>query len=605
MKLPSIQQVARESIVAVRRFPLVLIAAVAATVSALMIVDYEGPPTTSILFKILFASILGFPLLLASALVAERREWPKSMAWGVPVICVVLLAAYALTVPASIPTAPQLHLLRLLILFLAFCLLVATAPYAQVKQLNGFWQYNRCLVQRILLAGLFSLTLYLGLALALAAVDQLFGIDVPERRYGELALVILGVFATWFFLVGVSKDLDALETLTDYPRVLKVFGQYILSPLLVVYLVILYAYIVKIIVEWSWPRGMVSGLIFGFASTGIVAYLLLHPIRHERENRWITVAARWFWIAMIPMIVVLELAIWRRVSEYGITENRYFALVLGGWLAAMVVYFLAAKTKSIKVVPASIGVLALLVSFGPWGVFRISERSQVGRLEKLLTQNNLLIKGKVQKAQTAIAQADAAQISSVVRYLQQNHGYAQIQPWFSQSLKRDSAGIGLIDQPPANVVAYLGVEYSEAPIFWGGRSRRLRANMKQALSIGEYDHLMVVQRLGALTPDTTHVEEGVTCVIDSSLEVITARLVDGGAIVDSVQIRLRPLVDSLLREYGALGRDDIPVERMSVEAATAAMKLRVVLLSIEVRRDGDDLKPIAYDALTLYSRTRQ
>lgn len=365
MKLPSIQQVLRESSVALRRFPFVLIDAAVGTVTALMIVDYEGPPTTSILFKILFASILGFPLLLASTLLAERRGWHRPMAWGVQVLCVLLLVAYALSVPSNIPSAPQLHIERLLILTLALCLLVATAPFARVRQLNGFWHYNKYLVQRILLAGVFSLTLNAGLVLALAAVDQLFGIDVPEKRYAELSLAILGIFATWFFLAGAPRDLDGLETQTDYPRVLKIFGQYILSPLLLVYFVILYAYIVKIIIEWSWPRGMVSGLIFGFASTGIVAYLLLYPIRHESENSWIAVAARWFWIAMIPMIVVLELAIWRRVSDYGITENRYLALGLGGWLAAMVVYFLASRTKSIKVIPASICVLAVLASFGP------------------------------------------------------------------------------------------------------------------------------------------------------------------------------------------------------------------------------------------------
>lgn len=210
----------------------------------------------------------------------------------------------------------------------------------------------------------------------------------------------------------------------------------------------------------------------------------------------------------------------------------------------------------------------------------------------------------MQKAQAAIAQADAAQISSIVRYLHQSHGYEQIQPWFSQSLKRDSAGIGLIDQQPASVVAALGVEYVEGPVFMGGRFRNLRADMKTSLSIGEYDHLTVVQRLGAGAPDTAHPDDGIACGLDSNLDVMTARLAEGGAIVDSLQIRLRPRVDSLLKEYGELAGDAVPVERMSVAAATETMKLKVVLLRIDVRRDGDDLKPTAYDALILYSQTR-
>jgi hypothetical protein len=605
MKLPSIQQVLRESSRTLMRFPFVLADAAVGTLVALMIVDYEGPPTSSILFNILFASILGFPLLLASALVAERRGWHKSLALGVQVLGVFLLVAYALSVPSNILSAPHFHVQRLLMLALALCLLVATAPFAATQQLNGFWQFNKSLLQRILLAGVFSLTLYAGLAIAIASVDQLFGVDVPEKRYGELALFILGIFATWFFLADVPKDLNALETRTGYPRALRVFGQYILSPMLIVYFVILYAYVAKITIEWSWPKGMVSGTIFGFASIGICAYLLLYPIRDKSEYSWIKVAARWFWIVMIPMIVVLQLAIWRRVSEYGITENRYFGLGLGVWLAAMVVYFLASKTKNIKVIPASICVLALLTSFGPWGVFNVSEKSQVGRLEELLTENQLLIDGKVHQAQGQISSADAGQISSIVRYLHEAHGYEQIQPWFNQSLRRDSAGLGLIDQEPDVVVNSLGVEYARFPAFSRRASRELRADLDRTVSIEEYDHLLVARRLSVETPEFGHPDDGLVGSIDTNLDVMTMRVVEDGAIVDSAQISLRPFVDSLLKDQDSFTGSGIPLERMSIQTATETLQLKVILRKIELRREGDEPKPIAYDAVILYSQTRQ
>ena len=601
MKLPSIRQVIRESSRTFMRFPFVLAAAVVGTAAALILVDYEGPPGGSVLFNILFASILGLPLLLALALVAERRGWPKSRALGVQVIGVLLLVAYAFSVPSNILCAPLIHIHRLLMLTLALCLLVATAPFAASRQLNGFWQYNKTLLLRILLAALFSVILYAGLAIALAAVDQLFGVDVPKKYYGELGLLILGIFATWFFLAGVPDNLDELEALADYPRVLNVFGQYILSPLILVYLVILYAYLAKITIEWSWPQGWVSGLIFGFASTGISAYLLLYPIRESVEDRWIQVAARWFWIVMVPLIVVLLLAIWRRVSEYGITESRYFAFGLGVWLTAMVVYFLASKTKSIKVIPSSICVFALLTSFGPWGVFQISERSQAGRLQGLLTRHHLLANGKVQKAQGEVPAADAAQISSIVRYLHEFHGYEQIQPWFGESLKRDSAGMGLIDQDPALVVKAMGVEYVKAPAFMGGNSRELRADLERAISVDGYDHLLFAPRLTVGMTDRSDLSDRVVYGIDTALDVMTLRVVDNGATTDSVQVRLRPLVDSLLRDYGSVAGGGIPPEKMSASSVGGAMKLKVVLRRIEFRKDKGQIKPVVYDAVILYS----
>lgn len=604
MKLPSIQQVVRESSLALRRFPLVLIDAFLWTVTVLILVDHEGPPSSSILFKVMYATILGFPLLLAVNLVAERRHWQSPRRWGIQTVCGILLAGYAITVPGYVPAAPEYHNVRMLLLFLAVCLLVATGPYARVRQVQGFWQYSRSLIQRILLTGVFSLTLYAGLALALGAVDQLFGVHVPGKRYAELGLCILGVFATWVLLAGVPRDLNELDSRTDYPRVLRVFGQYILVPLLLVYFVILYAYIAKIIIEWSWPKGIVSGLIFGFAATGIAAYLLLYPMRDTSEYNWLKRAARWFWIVMIPMIVVLELAIWRRVSEYGITENRYFAFALGVWLAAMIVYFLASRTKSIKVIPASICVLALLVSFGPWGVFHVSEASQVGRLESLLTKNELLIDGKAQKARTDLDADDVVEISSIIRYLHNIHGYGQIRSWFSQYLKHDSTGIGTIDETPADVVALLGLEYTTSPMFMSRDFHSLTANTNQALDIGGYDHLLMVERLSPEMPAAGPASNDIAYSIDSNLNVLTARAVHEGRIVDSVQFHLWPLVDSLFREYGQLAGDLVPAANMTLETMTKSMRWKVIILRIDAHRENDAFKPTAYDALILYAQIR-
>ncbi|MEW5876080.1 MAG: DUF4153 domain-containing protein [Candidatus Zixiibacteriota bacterium] len=602
MKLPSIQQVLQESARTLKRFPFVLATAAVGTIVALILVDYEGQPTASILFNVLFATILGLPLLLASALVAEKRAWHKSTALGINLVCLLLLVAYAFSVPPNIPAAPEIHAQRLLMLTLALALLAITAPFAAVRQQNGFWQFCKSLALRAILTGVFSLTLYAGLAIAMASIDQLFGVDVPERRYGELGLFILGIFATWFFLADVPRDLDALETRTDYPRILKTFGQYILSPMLVVYFVILYAYVAKIIIEWNWPKGWVGGLIFGFASMGIAAYLLLHPVREESENRWVAIAARWFWIAMLPMVVVLELAIWRRVSEYGITEHRYFALGLGAWLAAMALYFLISKTKSIKVIPASICVLALLASFGPWGAFSVSEQSQVARLEGLLTKNQLLIGGKAQKAQGQVAAADAVEISSIVRYLHDNHGYRKIQAWFTESLQQDSAGLGLIDKEPATVVSSLGVEYNTYSVFDGREYGSLTADPAKPINIEGYDRLLAAQHLSAASPEFGSPEDGIACHIDTNLNVLTASVMEAGAATDSTQISLRPLVDSLLSDRTIVNPRGIPPGRMTAETVTPTMKLKVVLRRIEFRKVGDEYEPASYDAVVLYAR---
>ena len=238
---------------------------------------------------------------------------------------------------------------------------MAIAPFLGAGEINGFWHYNKTLLLRLLTALVYSIVLNSGLSLALAALDHLFGINVPGKRYGELVILIIGLFNTWFFLTGVPEHLDSLDTLTDYPKGLKVFAQYILFPLVAVYLIILYAYLVKILIVWDWPQGWVSKLILGFSTSGILSLLLLYPIRDRVENVWIKTASRWFYVVMIPIVIMLFPALWRRISEYGFTEVRYIGVALGVWLAAIVVYFIFSRLKSIKVIPGSLCAVSLFM----------------------------------------------------------------------------------------------------------------------------------------------------------------------------------------------------------------------------------------------------
>jgi hypothetical protein len=186
--------------------------------------------------------------------------------------------------------------------------------------------------------------LFTGLAIALSAIDHLFMVDIKTERYMQLWWFLSGVFNTWFFLSGVPRSIDLYDTDIRYPKGLKVFTQYVLISLIVVYVCILYAYMGKIVLEWDWPKGWVGYLVLGFSTTGIFSLLLIHPIKDRVENLWMAVVWRWFYVVLLPLTVLLLLAILRRTSEYGITERRYFVIVLGFWLAAIALYFLISNS---------------------------------------------------------------------------------------------------------------------------------------------------------------------------------------------------------------------------------------------------------------------
>src|ERR1019366_1190611 len=123
-------------------------------------------------------------------------------------------------------------------------------------------------------------------------------------------------------------------------------------------------------------------------------WLLVRPLEERAEYAWVKTFTKGFYIVLMPAIVMLWLATWKRVAQYGITEPRYFLVVLSLWLAGIALYFTFSRSRSIKLIPASLCAVALLTFAGPTGAFTVSRASQVNRLRNLFKRNELLPNGK-------------------------------------------------------------------------------------------------------------------------------------------------------------------------------------------------------------------
>ena len=146
---------------------------------------------------------------------------------------------------------------------------------------------------------------------------------------------------------------------------LKLFSQYILTPLVFIYLLILLAYLVKIVIGGEWPSGWIGWLVTSVAVAGLLGFLLIHPLRDDPDEPWIRTYSRGLFVGLIPAAIMLLVAFWKRIIPYGLTELRLLGILLGFWLLVIAVWYTVRQRAGIRLIPLTLAILLLVTVYGP------------------------------------------------------------------------------------------------------------------------------------------------------------------------------------------------------------------------------------------------
>lgn len=435
----------------VARFPLVILAALAGTAAALRLnhLPLHMPEARDEAARLLLTCWLGVSLLFALALVSEGRRLHRGFAWGLQAAGLGLLIAYHLALGDS---PHPVRMTRFWLFMASSHLFMVLAPaLAKGATESSFWHFNLRLLARASHSLLHAGLLLLGVTVALGAVKTLFELPLPDNVFLDPVIAIWGIFFTWFFLSGAPlpesgsapAGSGAPASLSGYPLPLRRASQFILMPLMTVYLLILYVYALKVLVTWRWPTGGASWLILAFCGLGLVTLFLIQPLEKDApegpgrpgggpqgwEAKWFRFFGRYFYPALIPLLALLFTAIGRRIYDYGLTENRYLVLALAVWLSGIALHAVIDRRRDIRILPASLGLVSLLAAFGPWGAFEVSRKSQLQRLGGFLESNGMLVGGKLAKAPGPVPREVKREIAGIAHYLEERRRLGDLTPW--------------------------------------------------------------------------------------------------------------------------------------------------------------------------------
>jgi len=172
------------------------------------------------------------------------------------------------------------------------------------------------------LAGIFTGVLSGVTALTFLSVNYLF--DVDE----DLMFQILAWFELFYTIVLLWPLFISFEESgkTDgHVKVIEAVFNWVVSPALVVYTLILYAYIAKILFTWTLPDGGVAMMVFAFS---IVLFICksYQRIQDRKPFAWFY---KYSWVIAIPLFILFWIGTCRRLMDYGCTTDRYYLVICG------------------------------------------------------------------------------------------------------------------------------------------------------------------------------------------------------------------------------------------------------------------------------------
>jgi Domain of unknown function (DUF4153) len=403
------------------RFPLPIFCAFLAFILLLLRDHFFIGPTNEImaskLTRIAMESIAGIAMFFTFHVLCENKNLDNAKKLGFILLGMCILGVHYYSIPPDFYNFQNNYTLRYFSLLLCLHLAVSFSLYYSANEIEAFWQYNLYLFIKILLSVSFSIILCLGIGGAMFAIEKLFRFNFAEARYIEMVLGVFLIFNTINFLLNVPRDTHVFEQPKQYNNGLRIFIQYILLPIVSLYAIILAVYICTILYTFKLPNGFVATPILVFSLLGTLAYLLAYPIR-ESNYYWIKKFCDTFFLAQLPFLILLFVAIFKRISDYGLSENRYFALALGVWILIISAYIFFSKREHLLVFPLSLCIILVLSSFGNWGMYKLSAKSQYARFINILDKNNFLKNKKLDtKHHKKLDDNNKREVNAIINYL--------------------------------------------------------------------------------------------------------------------------------------------------------------------------------------------
>lgn len=292
------------------------------------------------------------------------------------------------------------------------------------------WNFALRSLKYFVAANIIGIIMCGGFSLLLFSLNQLFGIEIPDKSYLYL-LIVCNLLLVVMLFVGYLPQGAAKHDTQPLPgRFLTMASRYLFLPLTAGYLLVLYIYGAKILFTLELPTGWVSWLVTLLMLGCLIVEFCMYPVRIAKSGRWDEIVARWLPVLVLPLLLLMTLGIIRRFCDYGVTINRLYIMTFNIWCYVVCIGLFVTKAKRISWIPISFAAVFLVTSVFPVNYASITRNILHKDIEKAFTQNGQytlpLTKEQYEQWCAATPDKEVAATTEKMDYMEQSFGRENI-----------------------------------------------------------------------------------------------------------------------------------------------------------------------------------
>lgn len=332
------------------------------------------------------------------------------------------------------------------------------------------WNFALSSITACMTANVIGCIMSGGICFLILSVHKLFDLSIDSTCYLYIVILCNVCLSMFLFLGLLPQKREKHNTRPLQHSFLNGVIHYLFLPLTGGYLIVLYIYALRILINWELPIGWVSWLVITLMTGCIVIEFGLYPSRMAQQKRTDNLIARWLPLFVLPLLFLMTIGIIRRFNDYGVTINRLYLITLNIWCYFVCITLIIIKAKRISWIPISFSLVFLLTSVLPVNYASITRQIIQKEVNQTIIRQKPMLNLPLSQEQynqwlKTFSSEQARQINEKFIYLYEWFGKESICQWIDEDASLYMLRTEFEDkQENQPTVSYSGTIASEATI---------------------------------------------------------------------------------------------------------------------------------------------